>query len=412
MPKFTYIARDNTGAKVSGVEEAPSKDELVGRLQGRNLLVINIITEAKEERALFRPEAKAEPHYRRSGINSNDLVVFCRQLSTLLAAGVTILKSLDIIAKQVSSRKFYSVLKELQKSMEGGATFHEALAKHPKVFSDLWVNLTESGEASGNLAIILSRLASYLERNAAFRRKIITSLIYPTILILAAIAALFILNIWIIPIFAGLFKELNITLPFLTRMLIATSKFMKKYILIIIAIIIAGYLLLRGYIRTKDGRKQYEQFKFNLPIFGEFIQAIIVERFSSGMATLIESGVPLLYSLEIAEHSIGNLITADIIHRVKDDVREGKTLNSALEKNQFFSPMVIQMVAAGEEIGELPQMFKRINEFYQEQVETFLARFTSLFEPIMIVFVAFSIGMIVVGMYLPIFKMVTLGAGG
>lgn len=411
MPKFTYIARDAAGSKFTGSEDAPSKDELAGRLQAKNLLVINIIPELKEERASRKGEKRERKlRYQYSGISGNDLVVFGRQLATLLAAGVTILKSLDIISKQAASRKFYDVLKELQKSMEGGATFHEALAKHPRVFSDLWVNLVESGEASGNLAVILGRLASYLERNASFKRKVVSSLMYPVILLIAGIAALLVLTTKIIPTFAELFTQFNVTLPLLTRILILISAILRRYILILILMVIAGYFIFISYIKTKDGRRKYERFKFNLPTLGEFIRTIIVERFSSGMATLIESGVPLLYSLEIAEHSIGNLVVADIISQVKEDVRQGKTLNSALEKSQFFSPMVVQMVAAGEEIGELPQMFKRINEFYQEQVETFLARFISLFEPVMIIFMGLVIGAIVVGMYLPIFKIATMGS--
>jgi len=411
MPKFTYIARDAMGGKFTASEEASSKDELVSRLQAKNLLVINIIPELKEDNALLKTERKKlRLRYQYSGISNDDLVIFCRQLATLLAAGVTILKSLNIISKQVSSRKFYNLLKELDKSMEGGATFHEALSKYPKIFSELWVNLAESGEASGNLAVILGRLASYLERNAAFKRKIITSMIYPLLLMTAGMIALLVLTVKIIPTFAELFKQFNITLPLLTQILITISAFMRKYLLIIIGIIIMGYFILRSYIRTKEGRRKYEQFKFNLPVLGDFARAIIVERFSSGLSTLIESGVPLLYSLEITEHSIGNLVTADIIRRVKEDVREGKTLNSALEKNQFFAPMVIQMVAAGEEIGELPQMFKRINEFYQQEVETFLARFTALFEPMMIVFMGLIIGLIVAGMYLPIFKIATMSS--
>ena len=410
MPKFIYIARDSQGAKVTGTEEAASGDELISRLQSRNLVVVNIIPELKEEAAsLMLGASGRQRRYRRYGISSDDLVIFSRQLATLLGAGVTILKSLDIISKQVYSRRFYNVLKELEKRMEAGLSFHEAMSKSPNVFSELWINLVESGEASGNLAVVLNRLASYLERNAVFRRKIITSLFYPVLLIIVGTGALLFLTVKIIPTFAALFKGFNINMPFLTQILIAVSSFIRKGVFGIIAVMIVLFFILRGYIKTKTGRRRFEEFQFKLPLFGEFFRSLVVERFSSEMSTLIESGVPLLYSLEISEHSVNNSIMAEIIRKIKEDVREGKPLNDSLAKSGFFEPMVIQMVAIGEEIGELPQMFKRINTFYQEYTETFLVRFTSMFEPIMLIFMGIVIGLMVIGMFLPIFQIATIG---
>lgn len=409
MPKFFYVVRDNSGKRITGYEDASSSDELVSRLQGRGLLVTNI-TPALDSKLAVKDYSgpKRHKHYR---VTSSDLVLFCRQLATLLSAGVTILKSLDIISKQVSSFKFFRVIESLGKDMESGLSFHDAMAKHPGVFSELWVNLAESGEASGNLAVILSRLASYLERKEAFKRKLISALVYPLMLLFTGMGALFFLTIKIIPTFAELFKGFNVKLPLLTQMLITLSVFLRKYILIIFGIGVAVFLLFRNYIKTKEGRKKFEQFQFNLPTFGEFMRALVVERFSSGISTLIESGVPLLYSLEIAEHSVDNLVMGDIIHQIKEDVREGKFLSQPMAKSGFFEPMVVQMVAVGEEIGDLPQMFKRINEFYQEYVETFLTRFISMFEPVMLIFMGLIIGTIVLGLFLPIFQIANIGAG-
>ncbi len=410
MPKFAYVARDSKGTKITGSEEATSADELIGRLQLRNLVVVNIIPELKEQAvAVTLQAAGRQRRYRHYGVTGDDLVIFSRQLATLLGAGVTILKSLDIISKQVYSRKFYNVLKELQKHMEAGLSFHEAMSRYPKVFSELWTNLVESGEASGNLAVVLNRLASYLERRAAFKRKVISGLIYPIILMIVGLGALLFLTVKIIPTFAELFKGFNVKLPFLTQMLIKVSFFIRKGIFGIIGIIIVLFFIFRGYIKTKEGRRRFEQFQFKLPLFGEFFRSLVVERFSSEMSTLIESGVPLLYSLEITEHSVSNSVMADIVRKIKEDVREGKPLNSSLDKSGFFEPMVIQMVAIGEEIGELPQMFKRINTFYEEYSETFLARFTSMFEPIMLIFMGMIIGLMVVGMFLPIFQIAQIG---
>jgi type IV pilus assembly protein PilC len=410
MARFSYVARDYKGEKVSGVEDAMSQEEMVGRLQGRNLLVIAVTA---EEKAGAKPEigAKVKTQLRHHGIKNEDLMLFCRQLATLLGAGVTILKSLDIISQQVSSRKLYNIIKDLQKNMEAGLSLHEAMAKHPQVFSSLWVNLVESGEASGNLALILTRLAGYLERLAAFKSKVISSLIYPIILLCASMGALLFLTLKIIPTFAELFKGFKAELPALTKGLVAVSYFLRKYLLLIIIGIAVLVFLLRRYIRTKDGRRRYEQLLLNLPVAGDFFRALLVERFSSEMSTLVESGVPILYSLEIAEHSVGNLVVADIIREIKENVREGKPLSQPLEKSGFFEPMVVQMIAIGEEIGELSQMFKKINTFYQELVETFLTRVTALFEPLMLVFMAIVIGIMVVGMFLPIFQLAQIGGG-
>jgi type IV pilus assembly protein PilC len=406
MARFFYISRDAEGKKISGFEEAGSQEEAVNRLQARNLIVVNIVAEYKEGMAGLGSEvlAKARLHFRHYRVTTDDVTLFCRQLATLLAAGVSILKSLDIISMQVPSRRFFFTLKNLQKDMEAGLSMHESMAKHPRVFSDLWVNLVESGEASGNLAVVLSRLASYLERNAAFKRKVISALIYPALLFFAATGALFFLTVKIIPTFAEVFQGFNITLPFLTRVLIKVSFIIRKTILLFFVLGVVGVYLFTRYIRTSSGRRKYERFKFRIPVFGEFFRAIVVERFSSEMSTLVESGVPILYSLDIVEHSVDNLVIGDTIRKIKDAVREGRSLSRPLEQSGFFEPMVVQMVTIGEEIGELSQMFKRINAFYQEYVEVFLTRFTAMFEPIMLIFMGLVIGIMVVGMFLPIFE--------
>jgi type IV pilus assembly protein PilC len=406
MPRFFYIARNPAGSKTTGVEEAAAQDEVISRLQGRGLLVVNIMPESKDTITGISPDvvskAKFRPrHYRVTG---DDLVLFCRQLATLLGAGVTILKSLDIISQQVSSRKLAAVIKILEKDMEGGLSFHEAMAKHPTVFSELWVNLVESGEASGNLAMVLARLASYLERNASFKKKIVSAVLYPAVLMVAALGALLFLTLKIIPTFTELFSGFNLQLPLLTKILINISSFLRHNFLFLLCGLVLGFYAFRRYIATTPGRRAFEKFLFRLPMFGEFFRVIAIERFSSEMATLVESGVPILYSLEIAEHSVNNLTLGEIIRNIKEEVREGKPLSQPLEKSGFFEPMAVQMITIGEEIGELSNMFKKLNSFYQEYVDTFLTRFTALFEPLMLVFMGLVVGVMVIGMFLPIFQ--------
>jgi len=407
MPKFYYVARNRAGVKETGIEEAPTQEEAIVKIQAKGLIVVNVIPEGSDLlgnlSAGHSVKVKFKPKHKR--VTSEDLMLFCRQLSTLIGAGVAILMSLEIISKQVASIKLYDVTMDLKKNMEAGLSFHEALALHPKIFSDLWINLVESGEASGNLAVVLSRLAAYLEKDAEFRKKVISALIYPIILVIASLGALLFLSIKIVPSFAEIFKSFNLALPFLTQVLIGVSDFLRKYLIMIFLLTGGAIFAFRKYIKTKPGRMSFEKFKFNLPVFGEFFLALNIERFSSGMATLLESGVPILYSLEISERSVDNLIMAGIIGKIKNDVREGKPMRNSFEQSGFFEPMVIQMVSIGEEIGELPQMFKRINQYYQEHCDTFLARFVSMFEPLVLVFIGGIIGVMVIGMFLPIFEL-------
>jgi type II secretory pathway component PulF len=412
VPKFYYIARNRSGAKVTGIEDAPTQEEAISRLQTKDLIIINIIPEGREtapSAGSTQQAVKAKPRLRHNRITEDDLTLFCRQIATLLGAGVTILNSLDIISQQVSSRRLYLVIKDLQKRMEEGLSFHEAMSKRPDVFSALWINLVESGEASGNLAVILNRLASYLERNAAFKRKVISAIIYPVILILAASGAFLFITIQIIPVFEGIFKEFNITLPLLTQILIGISFFIRKRSIIVIIVLVAAWFGIKNYIRTKPGRRKLEALQLKLPMFGDFFRGLTVERFSSEMSTLLESGVPILYSLEITERSVDNLLVGSIIHDIKEAIREGKSLKQQFEKSGYFDPMVVQMIGIGEEIGELPQMFKRINAFYQEYIETFLTRFVSMFEPFLLLFIGALIGIMLVGIFMPIFQIAKIG---
>jgi len=407
MARFYYVARDAQGQKNSGVEDGQNQDEIISRLQLRNLLVVSIIPESESlerQSQAVSPSTAGKMKFKHRKIASEDLVTFCRQLSTLLGAGVNILRSLHILSMQVASAKLYDVLMKLQQDMEAGLSLHEALAKHPAVFSDLWVNLVESGEASGNLAMVLSRLAGYLEKNAAFRSKIISALIYPFILMTAGFGALIFLTVKIIPTFAELFKGFNMKMPFLTQVLIDGSNFLRASLIWIVFALIGAYFLIKNYLKTKAGKRSFEKLLFKLPVFGDFFRGIVIERFSSEMSTLVESGVPILYSLEITERSVGNLVMAEIIHNIKDEVRQGKNLSQPLEKSGFFDPMVVQMISIGEEVGELSQMFKRINAFYQEYIEVALGRFTSMFEPLILLFMGGVIGIMVVGMFLPIFQ--------
>jgi type IV pilus assembly protein PilC len=413
MPKFFYIVRDRLGKKITGIQEAITQEEAINTLQSKGFVVVNIIPEKQEDKANASIVASGRGRFvsKHNKITGDDLVIFCRQLATLIGAGITILRSLNIISQQVASKRLHQIIQELEKHMEAGLSLHEAIAKYPTVFSPLWTNLIESGEASGNLSLVLNRLAGYLERNAAFRKKIVSALIYPAILMVTGLGALLFMTIKIIPTFAEIFTGFNVELPFLTKMLLLTSFYIRKFGIIIVVTIGIIFWFLRRYVKTREGKRAFQLFLLKLPIVSDFFRNISIERFTSEMFTLIESGVPILYSLEISERSVDNVILGDIIRKVKEEVREGKLLGQSLEKSGFFDPMVSQMISIGEEVGELPGMFKKLNAFYQEHLEVFTTRFTSIFEPVMLIFMGVVIGIMIIGLFLPIFKISQISGG-
>ncbi|MDD4909984.1 MAG: type II secretion system F family protein [Candidatus Omnitrophica bacterium] len=407
MAQFNYEARDKSGNKVKGRQEASNKDDLVAMLQAKGYVVSSIAEEAQGAPSagagLSKIPARSKGR-KHSRINSADLVLFARQLATLLNAGVSILKSLEIITRQTESRGLEAVVARVISDMEGGLSLHESLGKHKRVFSELWVNLIETGEASGNLGAVLERLAGYLEQKASLKSKIISAMIYPAILFVTACGAIAIFMLKIIPTFAEIFSGFNMELPALTKMLMDMTELMKKGLFPAAIVAFALLFILRQYINTPVGRRKFDIFMLRVPIVGNVVKIIALERFASTMSTLVQSGVPILYSLEITERSIGNKVLEETLRVVKESVRGGKSLSGPLEASGLFPPMVVQMVAVGEEIGELPQMFKRISDYYAEVIETLITRLTAAFEPIMLIFMAFIIGTMVVAMFLPIFQ--------
>jgi len=411
MPKFFYVAQDSAGKKSSGSIEGSTQEEATKRLADEGLTVGSLIPVHSEDTKKTEDDSsiKIKPTKMHGGIKSEDLVLFCRQLATLLGAGITILRSLQIVEPQISSKILSEAIKVLKKDMEAGLSFHKAMAKHPKVFSDLWVNLVESGEASGNLAAVLGRLASFLERGEQFKSKIISALTYPIILLTAGIGALLFMMLKILPTFMGIFQGFGMELPALTMMLMNISDFLRTKFLFIILGGGGAIYGFKAYVKTPMGRRNFEKLQFSLPVVGEFFRAVTMERFTSNMATLLESGVPILYALEISEHSVGNVILGDIIRTIKDDVREGKGIAKSMTKSGFFDGMTVQMIGVGEEIGELPAMFKKINSFYEDYSATFLERVVAMFEPLIMVFLGGVIGTMVIGMFLPIFQLSNMG---
>jgi type IV pilus assembly protein PilC len=415
MGRFSYIARRKDGQRDSGVLEAGSQDEAILQLQQKGLVVTSVISfdVGRDEMAA---QAAASPRRPRSqfthgGVKANDLVIFARQLALLLGAGVSLLRCLDIILKQVDSRQLFKIITQVRQDMEGGRTLRDSLAKFPNTFSNLWVNLIETGEASGNLPMVLEKLAYYLEESLAFQSKIVSALMYPGILLLISVSAVVFFVVKIVPTFSKILVSFGVEMPLATRIVIGLSDALTKRWYLIAGGVFAIVFIFKQISRQPRLAKVIENAKFRIPIMGEFYRYVLLERFATTMGILIESGVPILYALEIAERSAGSSKMAEAVGQIKRSVREGRSMAEPMEKNELFTPMLVQLVAIGEEIGELNNMLKRIGKFYQDYLATFVTRLATIFEPLMIVFIGIIIGAMVISIFLPIFNL-ALSKGG
>ena len=414
LKKFNFNARNPSGESISGSEEAESADALVNRLQSRGLLVTSIKEDSRAQSSQAmggRTSQKfAKPRkFNHTAVKEDDLIVFSRQLATALGSGVPLLKGLNVITSQVSSKKLFEVCAGVTHDVESGLSLRDALSKHSKVFSSLWINLVETGEASGNLPIVLEKLAYYLEKRAAFKSKIVSAMVYPIILMTVAIGAIAIFLIAIVPKFAEIFQGLNVTLPPATKLLISLSQNTRQSFPLILLLAGGSIIAITQYIKTRSGKRIFDNLVLKVPLFSEFFRLSEIEKFCSNISTLLESGVPILYALEIAERSSSNTVVQDILRDIKTNVRDGKPMLVPMEESGFFPPMVTQMVGMGEEIGELDKMFKKVAVLYSETLETQITRFTAMFEPLMIVFMGGIIGTMVIAMFLPIFKLAQVG---
>src|SRR3989338_4359855 len=414
MAKFSYTVKDQSGKTYRNVVDMANKNVLVEKLHKDGFFLVNItevvvapIKKKQSGAATFVPRRK----FNHKSVKLADLLSFSRQLATMLEAGVPLIRSLTVIETQVDSETFFKILQRIRGDVEQGTSLSVAVAKHPKVFNQFWVSLLEVGEASGTIPTILHKLAFYLEQQSSFRAKIISGIIYPAILFFVAMGAVAFFALFVGPRFEAIFISMGAQLPLITVVLLAVFKFIKTYFLLLIGSIILFIILLRKYIQTYHGKLQFEKFMFDLPVFCEIFQLIIIERFASHMAILIDAGVPILYSLEITERLVNNNTCALIINKVKEGVKEGELLVAPMERSGFFPPMFIQMIMVGEETGELSKMLKHVARFYQDTVETFMARFATIIEPFMLIFMGVVIGTIVVAMFLPMFNIAQIGGG-
>ena len=395
MPSFVYVARETgSGREIRSSVDAVTEQAAIAALLNRNLLVVSISEKVgKKGRTGGGSVALA------------DLVIFTRQLATMIDAGLAMVQSLQALAEQTNNKVMRDVIKDVCARVESGDSFSEALQKHPKVFTRLYVAMVGAGERGGLLAEILGRLATYLENTARLRKKVKSALMYPTVVTVVAILITVFLLVKVVPVFGEIFSGFGAELPGPTQFLINLSNTVKKYFLLFF---LAGGGAIYGwfyFIKTKPGREFWDSRRIKLPIFGSIAHKICLARFTRTLASLVRSGVPILEVLQIVSATVGNVVMEKAIKSAMGDIERGESISAALGKHPVFPTMIIRMVTAGEQTGKIDNMLERIADFLDEEIETTLSGLTSLIEPILIVFLGVVVGGMVICMFLPIFKM-------
>lgn len=397
MPAFTYTARALNGDLRTATIEAPNRDDVIAQLRKQRLNVVKI-----DE----KKDADKQKKQKAGKISMRDIVIFTRQFSTMINAGLPLVQALDILAKQSENKALKDVTNAVVFDVESGNTVADAFRKHPNAFSDLYVNMVAAGEAGGILDTILMRLATFMEKNDALVRKVKGAMIYPGVISSVAAIAISVLLIFVIPTFERMFASVGLALPLPTRVVISMSKFLTGYWWAVIAAGVAGVYFFKGYYASNDGKLVIDRLMLKAPVLGDVLRKSSVSRFTRTLGTLIGSGVSILEGLEITAKTAGNRVISDAIMESRASIAGGETIAAPLQKSQVFPPMVISMIAVGEQTGGLDEMLSKIADFYDEEVDAAVSNLLSLMEPVMIVFLGVVVGGMVVAMYLPIFDMI------
>ena len=398
MPLFEYTARNTTNGQIQkGQLEVASRDDVNSYLRKNRLILVSV----REAPKKININIGGPPR-----IKTRDIVVFTRQFATMINAGLPLVQSLNILAQQTENKSLAEVTKAVVYDVESGNTLADAFAKHPRAFSDLYVNMVAAGEAGGILDTILQRLATFLEKNDALVRKVKGAMVYPAVICTVAIIAIAVLLVFVIPVFKEMFASVNLELPLPTRVVIGMSAFLVGYWYLILAGIAAAIFGIRRYYATVNGRKQIDAMLLNSPVLGDLLRKSAVSRFTRTLGTLISSGVSILEGLEITAKTAGNMVIHDAVMASRQSIAGGETIAAPLEKSKVFPPMVISMIAVGEQTGGLDEMLSKIADFYDEEVDVAVSALLSLMEPVMIVILGVVVGGMVVAMYLPIFDMI------
>ncbi len=398
---FQWSGKTAGGTIESGEFTASTKEEVIAQLRKKNITP-TLITEKKAAKKLFGGFGAGR-------VKDKDIVVFTRQFSTMIDAGLPLVQALDILSTQVENKTLAKVLLQIKEDVEAGSTYADALKKHPRTFSDLYANMVAAGEAGGILDTILNRLAAYIEKSMKLKKKVKGAMVYPIVVSTVAIAAIAIIMIFVVPTFSKMFAALGGTLPLPTQIIIKISNFLGGIGgLMVFGAIVGVVVFIVQFRRTEKGKAITDRILLKLPIFGVLINKVAVAKFTRTLGTLISSGVPILDGLEITAKTAGNKVIEYAIMDVRKSVTGGKTLAEPLSKAKVFPPMVTHMIAVGESTGALDSMLGKIADFYDDEVDAAVNNLTAMMEPMLMIFLGGSVGFIVVAMYLPIFKLITL----
>ena len=404
MDVYTWEGRSRKGTMERG--EISAVNEAAVRLALRRQQIQAIKIEAKPKDLLKRLK-----FFRRKKVKEKDIVVFTRQFATMIDAGLPLVQCLEILASQQDNATLKEVLLKVKADVEAGSTFADALRKHPNVFNELFCNLVTAGETGGILDTILNRLAAYIEKSMNLKKKVKTAMVYPIAVLVIAMVVVVGMLVFVIPVFQKMFADMGGTLPAFTQMVINLSDFMRRYFLLVGAVLVALYFVFQRYYKTENGQETIDAYLLKLPIFGSLIRKVAVAKFTRTLGTMLSSGVPILEGLDIVARTAGNKIIEKAILKTKMSIGEGKTIAEPLGASGVFPPMVVQMISVGESTGALDSMLSKIADFFDDEVDAAVAALTSLLEPLLMVFLGSAIGAIVVAMYLPIFQMASILGG-
>jgi len=401
MALFGYKVRNPQGNVLTGTMEAREQRMVIDRLRYQRFIVLEI----GEIKKSTSRDLLDTINFLKKRVKQKDLVLFSRQLSTLIGAGVPIVQGLTILLEQIENPAFKKVVASIREDIESGTSITEALSRHPTVFGELYVSMVRSGELGGILDVILERLSAYLESAAALRAKIRSAMIYPAVIGLVAGGVTAFLLIVVVPTFVKIFEQAGAKLPLPTQILLAVSNFLRRYIIFVIIGLIAFVVGLRQYYRTEAGSMYIDRLLLRIPLFGPLLRKVAVAKFTKTFGTLVKSGVPILQALETVAKTSGNRVIEKAVLQAKESIREGERISDPLKASGAFPPMVTQMISVGEETGNLDAMLSKIAEFYEQEVDAAVSGLTSLIEPVIVVFMGVIIGAIAVAMYMPMFEL-------
>lgn len=404
MKNFSYVVQDQTGKVLKGNIPAENRDLAVAALQEKMFIVL----EVRDGKVSFFDKTgqgggKKVPQYQ--------LAFFAEQLSTLISGGVPLVRSISLLGEYSENPNMGYVLRQIARDISAGLSLHSSLEKHPKVFDHVWLSLVQAGEMGGQLPEVLMQIADYIKRQESIRNKIITAVTYPAILFLMSVGVLIYFIVGIVPVFAQIFKDFDMTLPATTLIVVQVSHVFTAYWYIMLAVLVVLFIAFRLYTKTPQGKRSFHLFLLSLPIFGKFLRHIYYERLLSSMSTLLRSGVTILNAIAVMEESFdSNVVIQNALKRAKKDVSEGKSISDAFRDTEVFPGLMTEMMRMGEESGRLPNIINTLAKFYSDHIDQFIARFSSVIDPILICGVGVIVGFVVFSVFMPIFQMSQIGS--